>query len=89
MAIIPPAVSRHPPKGRRDHAEPATFAAFEAQYAAGRLWVGIWHPFLTGRLSRWRMVEDWLEQILARGDIWFAPLEDIAAPVSQMRASGP
>lgn len=34
------------------------------------------------------MVEDWLEQILARGDIWGAPLEDIAAHVSQMRASG-
>lgn len=66
----------------------ASFAEFEAQYAAGGLWVGIWHPFLTGRLSRWRVVEDWLEQVLSRGDVWFAPLEDIAAHVSQMRASG-
>ncbi len=66
----------------------SSFAEFEAQYAAGGLWVGIWHPFLTGRLSRWRVVEDWLEGVLARGDVWFAPLEDIAAHVSRLRADG-
>ncbi|MCZ4255206.1 polysaccharide deacetylase [Sulfitobacter sp. G21635-S1] len=66
----------------------ASFAEFEAQYEAGGLWVGIWHPFLTGRLARWRVVERWLETVLARPEVWFAPLEDIAAHVRQLRDSG-
>lgn len=64
------------------------FEEFEAQYAAGGFWVGIWHPFLTGRLARWRVVERWLEEVLARGDVWFAPLEEIAAHVAAARAAG-
>lgn len=57
------------------------FEEFEAQYAAGGFWMGIWHPFLTGRLARWAAVERWLEVALERGDVWFAPLEEIAAHV--------
>lgn len=34
---------------------------------------------LTGSLARWRLFERWLEETLARGDVWFAPLEEIAA----------
>lgn len=66
----------------------ASFAEFEAQYEAGGLWVGIWHPFLTGRLARWRVVEHWLETVLAHPDVWFAPLEDIAAHVQHLRDRG-
>lgn len=54
---------------------------FEAQYETGGFWIGIWHPFLTGRLARWRQVESWLEEIMSRGDIWFAPLNEISAHV--------
>ena len=36
------------------------------------------HPFLTGRLARWREMERQLEAVLERGDVWFAPLERIA-----------
>ncbi|MEH6442733.1 MAG: polysaccharide deacetylase [Oceanospirillaceae bacterium] len=54
---------------------------FEAQYEAGGFWMGIWHPFLTGRLARWNEVERWLESVLERGDVWFAPLHEIAAHV--------
>ncbi|PKP85114.1 MAG: ribulose phosphate epimerase [Alphaproteobacteria bacterium HGW-Alphaproteobacteria-2] len=64
------------------------FEEFEAQYEAGGFWVGIWHPFLTGRLARWRVVERWLEGVLARDDVWFAPLEEIAAHVAAQRAAG-
>ncbi len=56
---------------------------FEAQYEAGGFWVGIWHPFLTGRLARWRQVEKWLEHVLERGDVWFAPLNEIAHHVNK------
>ena len=54
------------------------FEEFEAQYEAGGFWIAIWHPFLTGRLARWRQVELWLERVLDRGDVWFAPLSEIA-----------
>jgi peptidoglycan-N-acetylglucosamine deacetylase len=66
----------------------ASFAEFDAQYEAGGLWIGIWHPFLTGRLARWRVVERWLETVLSRADVWFAPLEKIAAHVQHLRDSG-
>ncbi|WP_226688829.1 polysaccharide deacetylase family protein [Ruegeria arenilitoris] len=54
---------------------------FEAQYEEGGFWIGIWHPFLTGRLARWRQVEDWMESILNRGNVWFATLGEIAQHV--------
>lgn len=52
---------------------------FEAQYEAGGFFMLIVHPFLTGRLARWRLVEQWLEKTLADRDVWFAPLEQIGA----------
>ncbi|MEM6385390.1 MAG: polysaccharide deacetylase [Pseudomonadota bacterium] len=51
---------------------------FEAQYEAGGFFMLILHPFLTGRLARWRLVEQWLETTLETRDVWFAPLEAIA-----------
>lgn len=51
---------------------------FEAQYEAGGFFMLIVHPFLTGRLARWRLVEQWLETTLAERDVWFAPLDAIA-----------
>lgn len=76
-----------PVKGPSDGLAPF-WEEFEAQYEAGGFWIGIWHPFLTGRLARWRKVETWLESILERGDVWFAPLHEIAAHVQTQRASG-
>ena len=66
----------------------AFFEEFEAQYEAGGFWMAIWHPFLTGRLARWRQVELWLELVLEQKDVWFAPLEDIVAHVKAVTASG-
>ena len=51
---------------------------FEAQYEAGGFWMLIVHPFLTGRLARWREVERWLAHTLQNRNVWFAPLEEIA-----------
>ncbi len=51
---------------------------FDAQYEAGGFFMLIVHPFLTGRLARWRLVEKWLEKTLNEHDVWFAPLEAIA-----------
>ncbi len=54
---------------------------FDAQYEAGGFFMLIVHPFLTGRLARWKMVEQWLEKTLDTHDVWFAPLADICAHV--------
>lgn len=54
---------------------------FDAQYEAGGFFMLIVHPFLTGRLARWRLVEQWLEKTLNTHDVWFAPLGDICAHV--------
>ncbi|NEU99798.1 polysaccharide deacetylase family protein [Bradyrhizobium uaiense] len=66
----------------------ASFEEFEAAYEAGGFWMGIWHPFLTGRLARWRVVERWLERIVAERKVWFAPLEAIAAHVDGLAKAG-
>jgi hypothetical protein len=61
---------------------------FEAAYKYGGLWVPVMHPFATGRLSRWDVMSEFLEEVLDRGDVWFAPMEDIAAHVNQVIESG-
>lgn len=61
---------------------------FDAQYEAGGFFMLIVHPFLTGRLARWRLVEQWLEKTLETKDVWFAPLEEIQAHVEQLVKSG-
>lgn len=66
----------------------AFFEEFEAHYEAGGFWMPVWHPFLTGRLARWAQVEKFLEEILEKRDIWFAPLADIVVHVAAQRANG-
>lgn len=61
---------------------------FEAHYEHGGLWICVWHPFLTGRLARWHHIEKMLESILHRGDVWFAPLEEIARHALKCREDG-
>lgn len=57
----------------------AFFEEYEAARRVGGFWMPVLHPFLTGRLARWQAMEDWLEATLAKGEAWFAPLEEIAA----------
>lgn len=66
----------------------AFWEEFDAQYEAGGFWMGIWHPFLTGRLARWRQVEQWLEHTLKTRSVWFAPLEDIIGHVKKVTMDG-
>ncbi len=61
---------------------------FEAAYKYGGLWVPVVHPFVTGRLSRWDVVAEFLQSVLSRGDVWFAPMEEIAEYVMELVASG-
>ncbi len=66
----------------------AFWEEFDAQYEAGGFWMAIWHPFLTGRLARWRLVEQWLEHTLKTKKVWFATLEEIAGHVKKLSAAG-
>ncbi|MCK0196632.1 polysaccharide deacetylase [Ancylobacter sp. 6x-1] len=61
---------------------------FEAAYQHGALWVAVCHPFATGRLARWHEAARFLEEIVARGDVWLAPMEDIAAHLRMLVATG-
>lgn len=61
---------------------------FEAQYEAGGFFMLIVHPFLTGRLARWRQVESWLEKILTERDVWFTTLSGVADHMDSLVESG-
>lgn len=56
----------------------AFWEEFEAAHAAGGFFMLILHPFLTGRLARWRVVEQWLGRTLRERRVWFATLSEIA-----------
>ncbi len=61
---------------------------FEAAYRYGGLWIPVVHPFATGRVSRWEIWADFLEEVLQRGDVWFAPMEEIAEHVESVTDEG-
>ena len=61
---------------------------FEAQYEAGGFFMMIVHPFLTGRLARWRLVERWIEETLNTRDVWFTTLDGIADHMAALEAAG-
>jgi peptidoglycan-N-acetylglucosamine deacetylase len=72
-----------------DRAMETFMAEFEAmRTCGGGLWIGVWHPFVSGRLSRWLRVEKMIEYMLGTGDVWFARLEDIASHVQSIRKLG-
>jgi len=64
-----------------DQAMEVFMAEFDAQWQARGLWIGVWHPFVSGRLARWLRVERMIEEMQARGGVWFATLEEIARHV--------
>jgi len=58
-------------------------AEFDAMYEFGGLWVTVWHPFVSGRLARCVRVKKMIVEMLDRGGVWFATLEDIARHVQK------
>ncbi|MEU2874994.1 polysaccharide deacetylase [Streptomyces sp. NPDC007070] len=67
-------------------------AELEAMRGFGSLCVLTLHPFLTGRPSRLRALEQFIQFALSRGDVRFARAEEIAALVlgdEQGSATGP
>ncbi|MFN3209355.1 MAG: ribulose phosphate epimerase, partial [Roseovarius sp.] len=48
----------------------------------------ILHPFLTGRLARWRQVEKWIEGVLKTRKVWFTTLGGIADHMAALENAG-
>lgn len=72
-----------------DRAMEIFLAEFEAmRTVGGGLWIAVWHPFVSGRLSRWLRVEKMIEHMLGTGEVWFATLEEIALHVEDCRRKG-
>ena len=70
-----------------DRAMEVFMAEFEAMHeCGGGLWIAVWHPFVSGRLARWRRVERMIEAMRETGQVWFAPLEEIARHIQACRA---
>ena len=63
-------------------------AEFDAAWRHGGLWVSVWHPFVSGRLSRAEAMVELIDYMQEKGGVWFAPLEEIAAHVRAVVASG-
>ena len=62
----------------------AFWEEFEVQYLHGGFFMLIVHPFLTGRLARWHLVDRWLEETIKNKNVWFAPLEKIVTYVQKL-----
>lgn len=63
-------------------------AEFDAAWRHGGLWNAVWHPFVSGRPARCDAIESLIEYMVAKGDVWFASMQDIAGHVRQVQAQG-
>jgi peptidoglycan/xylan/chitin deacetylase (PgdA/CDA1 family) len=63
-------------------------AEFDAMWEFGGLWVGVWHPAVSGRLSRALAIRQLIEHMCDKGDVWFATHEQIARHTRQLIDSG-
>jgi peptidoglycan/xylan/chitin deacetylase (PgdA/CDA1 family) len=72
-----------------DRAMESFMAEFNAMREVGNgLWIATWHPFVSGRLSRWLRVEKMIQEMLDTGDVWFASMEQIATHILKIRDDG-
>lgn len=63
-------------------------AELNAARRHGGFWVSVWHPNVSGRLARIDQVAEFLDQTLEYGDVWLAPLRDIAQHVRSCTEDG-
>ncbi len=56
-------------------------AEFDAAWKYGGLWIAVWHPFVSGRMSRADAIAGLIEHMQGKGGVWFATLEEIASHV--------
>ncbi len=71
-----------------DRAMDVFMAEFDAAWEYGGLWISVWHPFVMGRLARCARMDKMIDYMMNKGDVWFAPLEQIAEHVQEQIKSG-
>ena len=66
-----------------------TFVAeFEAAWENRGMWISVWHPFVSGRLSRAVQVAKMIERMQLKGGVWFATLDQIADHIRAVSDAG-
>jgi peptidoglycan-N-acetylglucosamine deacetylase len=63
-------------------------AEFDAAWKHGGMWIGVWHPFVSGRASRCDAMVSFIEYMQAKGGVWFARLEELADHARACMADG-
>jgi len=63
-------------------------AEFDAIHEMGGLWIGVWHPAVSGRPARAHAIRLLIEHMQAKGDVWFATHEQIADHVTGLMQRG-
>jgi peptidoglycan/xylan/chitin deacetylase (PgdA/CDA1 family) len=63
-------------------------AELDAAREYGGLWIGVWHPAVTGRPARFKRVVELIEELLEAGDVWVATLDEIARHIEDVTARG-
>jgi peptidoglycan-N-acetylglucosamine deacetylase len=53
-------------------------AEFDAMWEFGGLWVGVWHPAVSGRPAQSLAIKNLIDHMLNKGKVWFATHEEIA-----------
>lgn len=61
---------------------------FDAVAQEGGLWVGVWHPWISGRPARARAMIEMIEHMQKTAKVWFAPLAEIAAHIRTLIEGG-
>ena len=61
----------------------ALLIGVDAAWQFGGLWISVWHPMLMGRLARAAALAELIAYMQAKGGVWFARLEEIAAHVKK------
>jgi peptidoglycan-N-acetylglucosamine deacetylase len=61
---------------------------FDAVAREGGLWIGVWHPWISGRPARAQAMIEMIEHMRATAKVWFAPLAEIADHVRKVMAAG-
>jgi len=64
-----------------EEAKNTYMAEFEAAHKYGGMWIGVWHPWVSGRLARAGSMRTMIQEMQGRGDVWIATMEEIAAHV--------
>ena len=61
---------------------------FEAAWKYKTFWQCVFHPFVSGRISRMDAIRSMIEEMQDKGGVWFATLEEIALHVRKLIDDG-